>query len=254
MQKSRKWIRERSPTHPNPNNILETTEQTPGRLKIPKNGSTRRPSWSSWSKTDQPAHPDGMPGPPTFNNNNNNNLNLQASLTLPTLSASPTQSAIPNQGLPTSAPLIPYGWPFHHHLRHHRRRDNLSTGTRKTSLPTSAPLMPYSRSFPKHLHRHRRRDKLIASMQKTSSPYGRSCCQHLHRQLSSTHQSMLRGQYHRWRQCLGPHHRHKPNQFVHGAYLKTLSKLETVLVGECVNTRLVPFRSLTSLQRSAGSL
>ena len=24
-------------------------------------------------KTDQPAHPDGMPGPPTCNNNNNNN-------------------------------------------------------------------------------------------------------------------------------------------------------------------------------------
>jgi hypothetical protein len=47
---------------------------------------------------------------------------------------------------------------------------------------------------------------------------------------------MLRGQYHRWRQRLGPHRRHKPNHFVRGANLKTLAKLATVLVGECVNT------------------
>jgi hypothetical protein len=205
-------------------------------------------------------------------------LDLQASLTLPTLSALPTKSAIPNQGLPTSAPLMPYGrpfcqhrhrhrrrdkiiagtqknpWPtsapsmpygqpFHPHLRHHRRRDNHIAGKRKTSSPTSAPSMPYSRPFRQHLHCHRRRDKLIASTRKTSSPtsapsmlYGRSICQHLHRQLSSTHQSMLRGQYHRWRQRLGPHRRQKPNNFVHGPNLKTLAKLATVLVGECVNT------------------
>ena len=163
--------------------------------------------------------------------------------------------------LPTSAPSMLYGQPFHHHLHYHRRRDNLIAGTHKTSSPTSAPSMPYSQPLRQHLHRHRRRDKLIASMRKTSSPtsaptmlYGRSRCQHLYRQLLSTQQSMLRGQYHRWRQRLRPHRRHKPNQFVHGANLKTLAKLATVLVGECVNTRLVPFRSLTSLQWSAGSL
>ena len=138
--------------------------------------------------------------------------------------------------LPTLAPWMLYGRPFHHHLRHHCRRDNLIAGTRKTSSPTSAPSMLHSLPFRQHLHRHRRRDKFIASTRITSSPIGRSRRQHLHRQLLSTHQSMLRGQYHRWRQRLGPHRRHKPNHFVHGAFIKTLAKLATVLVGECVNS------------------
>ena len=45
-------------------------------------------------------------------------------------------------------------------------------GTRKTSSPMSAPLMPYDRPFCQHLHHHRRRDKLIAGMRKTSSDIG----------------------------------------------------------------------------------
>ena len=157
-----------------------------------------------------------------------------------------------------------YGRPFRKYLHHRRRRDNLIAGTRKTSSLTSASTKPHSRPFCKHLHCHRRRDNLIADTRKTSSPtsapsmpYGRPCCQHLHRQLSSTQGTTPDGLYHRWRQRLGPHHRHKrlqPHHFVRTAFLKTLAKLATVLVGECVNTRLVPFRSLTSLQRSAGSL
>ena len=163
------------------------------------------------------------------------------------------------EALPT--PLMPYGWPFCHtaetesllvcgklygrpfHLRHHCRRDNLIAGTCKTSSPTSAPSMLHSLPFRQHLHRHRCRYKLIASTRITSMstsaparPYSWSRCQHLHRQLSSTRQSMLHGQYHRWRQRLGPHRRHKPNHFVRGAFIKTLAELATVLVGECVNT------------------
>ena len=204
-------------------------------------------------------------------------LDYAASLTLPTLPATPPRSATPNQGLPTStsselpqrssptsAPSMPYGRPFRQHRHRHRRRDKIIAGTQKTTLPKSAPSMPYGRPFRQHLHHHRRRDTLITDTRKTSSPtsvssmpYGRPCRQPLHRQLSSTHGTTPDGLYHRWRQRLGPHHRHEllqPYHFVHGAFLKTLAKLATVLVGEGVNTRLVPFRSLTSLQRSAGSL
>ena len=117
-------------------------------------------------------------------------LDLQASLTLPTLSATPTKSAIPNQGLPTSTPLTPYGRPIWQHRHHHRRRDKIIAGTQKTPLPTSAPSMLYGRPFCQHLHHHRRRDTLITDTTKTSSltsapsmPYGRPCCQHLNRQL-----------------------------------------------------------------------
>ena len=94
-------------------------------------------------------------------------LDLQASLTLPTLSATPTKSAIPNQGLPTSTPLTPYGRPIWQHRHHHRRRDKIIAGTQKTPLPTSAPSMPYGRPFRQHLHHHRRRDNLIAGKRKT---------------------------------------------------------------------------------------
>ena len=129
-------------------------------------------------------------------------LNLSASLTLPTLPATPPKSATPNQGLPTSTSSEP------------PQRPALAPAT-------TCPLPDTTNSSP------------------TSAPsmlYGQPCCQHLHRQLLSTHQSMLRGQYHRWRQRLGPHRRQKPNNFVHGPNLKTLAKLATVLVGECVNT------------------
>jgi hypothetical protein len=60
----------------------------------------------------------------------------------------------------------------------------------------------------------------------------------------STHQSIPHGQYHCWHQRLGPHCQHKrlqPHHFVHGDFLKTLAEFATVLVGECVNTNLVPF-------------
>ena len=152
-------------------------------------------------------------------------IDLQASLTLPTLPATPPKSATPNQGLPAST----------------------SSELPQRSLPTSAPSMPYGRSHRQHLHHHRRRDKIIAGTQKTSSPtsapsmpYGQPCRQHLHRQLSSNHGTTPDGLYHRWRQRLGPHrHQHEllqPYHFVHGAFLKTLAKLATVLVGECINT------------------
>ena len=92
-----------------------------------------------------------------------------------------------------------HGRPHRQHLHCHCRRDNLIAGTRKTSSPTSAPSMPY----------------------------GRSCRQHLHRQLSSTHGTTPDGLYHRWRQRLGPHRQHKrllqPHHFVHGAFLKIKS-------------------------------
>ena len=200
-------------------------------------------------------------------------LDLQASLTLPTLSALPTKSAIPNQGLPTSAQLMPYGLPFRQHWhRHHCRRDKIIDGPWKTPLPTSAPLMPYGQPicqrrhrhrrrdkiisgtqktplqisdspilhgwpFRQGLYRHRRRDKLIADTRKTSSltlaplmQCGQPCCQHLHCQPLSTHRTKPDGQYYRWCQRLQPHH------IVHGANRKTLAKLATVLVGECVIT------------------
>ena len=141
---------------------------------------------------------------------------------------------------------MPYGRPFCQHRHRHRRRDKIIAGTQKTPLPKSAPSMPYGRPFRQHLHRHRRRDTLISDTRKTlsptsapSMPYGQPCRQHLHHQLSSTHGTTPDGLYHRWRQRLGPHHRHErlqPYHFVHGAFLKTLAKLATVLVGECVNT------------------
>ena len=186
-------------------------------------------------------------------------LDLQASLTLPTLPATLPKSATPNQGLPTStsseppqrssptsAPLMPHGQPCLQHPHSKCRRDNLITGMQKTSSPASPPLMPYGWPFRQHRHSHRLRDKIIAGIQKTSSPtsapsmpYGRPCCQHLHRQMSSTHGTTPDGLYHRWRQRLGPHHRHErlqPYHFVHRAFLTTHAKLATVSVGECVNT------------------
>ena len=152
--------------------------------------------------------------------------------------------------------------PYPHGQPHHRRMNNLNpditdiadfdfasskpssdianiTGTRKTSLPklvpstsllTSAPLMPYGQPFPQHLYCHRHRDNLIAVKWKTSWP--------------TSAPLMLY-------QRIGPHRRYKslqPHHFVYEAFLKTLAKLATVLVGECVNTRLVPFCSFTSLQ------
>ena len=127
-------------------------------------------------------------------------LDLQASLTLPTLPATPPKSATPNQGLPTStssepsqlslptsAPLMPYGQPCLQHPHPKCRRDNFITGTRNTSSKTSAPLMPYGRPFRQHRHRHRRRDKFFAGTQKnplpTSAPsmlYSQPFHHHLH--------------------------------------------------------------------------
>ena len=73
-------------------------------------------------------------------------LDYAASLTLPTLPATPPKSATPNQGLPTStsseppqlslptpAPLMPYGQPCFQHPHRKCRRHNLITCTRKTS-------------------------------------------------------------------------------------------------------------------------
>ena len=73
-------------------------------------------------------------------------LDYAASLTLPTLPATPPRSATPNQGLPTStsseppqlslptpAPLMLYGQPCFQHPHRKCRRHNLITCTRKTS-------------------------------------------------------------------------------------------------------------------------
>ena len=152
---------------------------------------------------------------------------------------------------------MPYSQPCLQHPHFKCRRDNLITCMQKTSLPASAPLMPYGWPFRQHRHPHRLRDKIITGIQKTSSPtsaplvpYGQSFCQFLHRQLSSTYQSMPRWLYHRWRQRLWPyrwhehlqhhcqHHQPTCNSFVRGAFIKTLAELATVLVGECVNMYL----------------
>ena len=53
---------------------METTEQTLVGSRFQRLEAREDHHGLLGPKTDQPAHPDGMPGPPTFNNNNNNRL------------------------------------------------------------------------------------------------------------------------------------------------------------------------------------
>jgi hypothetical protein len=79
--------------------------------------------------------------------------------------------------LPTSAPLMPYGRPFRHHLHHHRRRDKLIAGmgtTYTTSSPKSRSLMPYGWLFHQHLHRQAGNGSLPPSAPKTPPTYAQT--------------------------------------------------------------------------------
>ena len=57
---------------------METTEQTLVGSRFQRLEAREDHHGLLGPKTDQPAHPDGMPGPPTFNNNNNNIYSLNS--------------------------------------------------------------------------------------------------------------------------------------------------------------------------------
>ena len=80
----------------------------------------------------------------------------------------------PSTSWPTSAPLMPYGRPFRHHLHHHRRRDKLIAGMGTTSSPKSRPLMPYGWLFHQHLHRQAGNGSLPPSPPKTPPTYAQT--------------------------------------------------------------------------------